>query len=467
MANRPESDDDDDEFSNIYKAYTGPVGTTSATTAQEKPQSNSKRPRTSEDDEEEERDPNAVPTDFTSREAKVWEAKSKATERNWKKRTEEEMICKICGESGHFTQGCPSTLGGNRNSQDFFERVAARDKHVRALFTDDVIKKIEKDIGCKIRMDEKFIIVSGKDRLVLRKGVDAVHKVKEEGNDKDSLGSYAGRSRSSERSPIGNNSRFSRSEPQRSNPSPRNTSQFPRFGRQKSLEERRDDLQKPSRNSPQAYGTDGGRGRSSHSRSPARVSYSGSAYNTYEAHRQGIGAYKSGGWEAERRGSDLQANNKFEQSSVPPQTLEDLEMEYQREAINVAKLRDQQIDEENYKHHENSRGLRDSFMKRLAALRASHSKQWEDFLHLDAQRRRQQIQKQQVPVTEYGSYQRSSFADHDSLGGQPYPSSNFHMEPRGQYATPSENYPPSRPHDAYDDFQRHRLEGYGRSYDRY
>nr|GMC64452.1 nucleic acid binding protein [Ipomoea batatas] len=43
-------------------------------------------------------------TDFTSREAKVWEAKSKATERNWKKRKEEELICKICGESGHFTQ---------------------------------------------------------------------------------------------------------------------------------------------------------------------------------------------------------------------------------------------------------------------------------------------------------------------------------------------------------------------------
>ncbi|CAN6858572.1 unnamed protein product [Brassica oleracea] len=59
-------------------------------------------------------DPNSVPTDFISREAKVWEAKSKATERNWKKRKKEEMICKICGESGHFTQGCPSTLGANR-----------------------------------------------------------------------------------------------------------------------------------------------------------------------------------------------------------------------------------------------------------------------------------------------------------------------------------------------------------------
>ncbi len=42
------------------------------------------------EDEDEPRDPNAVPTDFTSREAKVWEAKAKAVERNWKRRKAEE-----------------------------------------------------------------------------------------------------------------------------------------------------------------------------------------------------------------------------------------------------------------------------------------------------------------------------------------------------------------------------------------
>lgn len=94
----------DDDFSEIYKAYTGPFGA-NPTNTQEKAAEDKKRPNSGSDEEEEEvRDPNAVPTDFTSREAKVWEAKSKATERNWKKRKEEEMICKICGESGHFTQ---------------------------------------------------------------------------------------------------------------------------------------------------------------------------------------------------------------------------------------------------------------------------------------------------------------------------------------------------------------------------
>lgn len=107
---REPSPDTDDDFDDIYKEYTGPPGsnTAAAATAQEKPKV-PKRSHTSSDEEDETRDPNAVPTDFTSREAKVWEAKSKATERNWKKRKEEEMICKICGESGHFTQVCTST----------------------------------------------------------------------------------------------------------------------------------------------------------------------------------------------------------------------------------------------------------------------------------------------------------------------------------------------------------------------
>lgn len=101
MGSRSDSDIDDD-FKDLYKEYTGPPGIATANT-QEKIKTN-KRSHAGSDEEDESRDPNAVPTDFTSREAKVWEAKSKATERNWKKKKEEEMICKICGDSGHFTQ---------------------------------------------------------------------------------------------------------------------------------------------------------------------------------------------------------------------------------------------------------------------------------------------------------------------------------------------------------------------------
>lgn len=114
-----------------------------------------------------------------------------------------------------------------------------------------MINRIEKDNGCNIKMDEKFIIVSGKDRLILRKGVDAVHKmIREEGEQRGS--SQVTRSRSPERSPVA--SRLHRSELQRSHSGPRNGSNFqPRFHRQeKFVEDRiRQDMQNFSRGSPQ------------------------------------------------------------------------------------------------------------------------------------------------------------------------------------------------------------------------
>nr|KJB06790.1 hypothetical protein B456_001G145000 [Gossypium raimondii] len=349
MANRPDPDIDDD-FSEIYKEYTGPLG--SAVSKAEDRVKENKRSHAASNEEEEQRDPNAVPTDFTSREAKVWEAKSKATERNWKKRKEEEMICKICGESGHFTQGCPSTLGANRKSQDFFERVPARDPHARALFTEKVIQRIEKDIGCKIKMDEKFIIVSGKDRLILKKGVDAVHKVKDESDQRGSSSSRMSRSRSPERSPVG--ARLRRPESQRAHSGPHNSLHFQqRFGRQdKAVEDRvLEDLRKISRDSPQAYGNDGARSRSSHSKSPGRLPYGGNSFNSYDGHNRNMGAYRTEGWDTERRGSDLQSGNQFEYHAFP-QTLDELELEFKREAMELGRIRDKEEDEENYKHRE-------------------------------------------------------------------------------------------------------------------
>lgn len=54
-------------------------------------------------------------------------------------------------------------------------------------------------------MDEKFLFVSGKDRLILAKGVDAVHKIIQEGKGKHSPSSpKLGRSRS----PVRNTTEF-------------------------------------------------------------------------------------------------------------------------------------------------------------------------------------------------------------------------------------------------------------------
>ncbi|KAL2566675.1 hypothetical protein AAZX31_19G204600 [Glycine max] len=463
MANRPDPDIDDD-FRELYKEYTGPLGT-ATTNMQERAKSN-KRSNAGSDEEEEARDPNAVPTDFTSREAKVWEAKSKATERNWKKRKEEEMICKLCGESGHFTQGCPSTLGANRKSQDFFERIPARDKNVRALFTEKVLSKIEKDVGCKIKMDEKFIIVSGKDRLILAKGVDAVHKIREEGDQRGSSSSQMTQSRSPERSPV--SARFQRSEPQRSHSGPRNTSQFQqRFGRQeRAVEDRiRDDVQKFSRGSPQAraYGNSGARGRSSQSRSPRHAPYTGNSYNSFDDRNQNMGAYRNEGWDSHRRESGIQPGHQFDYNASP-QTLEELELEYKNEATELMKIRDREEDEENFKHREAIRDLREKYMSKVSLVRVTHAKQLEEFLQLDAQRRRQQVGQQMS--SGYRGFKQQSFPEYDGSTANPptYAGSNIPLESRNRFSGNMETYP-NRPHDNFGEF--HRRGDFAKAYNRY
>ncbi|KAJ7973092.1 Zinc knuckle CCHC-type family protein [Quillaja saponaria] len=455
----------DDDFSELYKEYTGPPRSTT-TNAQERANTN-KRSLAGSDEEEEHRDPNAVPTDFTSREAKVWEAKSKATERNWKKRKEEEMICKLCGESGHFTQGCPSTLGANRKSQDFLERIPAREKHVKALFTERVISKIEIDIGCKVKMEEKFIIVSGKNRLILAKGVDAVHKViKEEGDQRGSSSSHIARSRSPERSPVGG--RFRHSESQRSHPGQQNASQFQqRFGRQERVVEDhvREDLQKFSRGSPQAYGNSGARGRSSVSKSPAKAPYTGNSYSSYDAQSQRMGAYRNDGWDSRGRGSDVQPDRLIEYTNFP-QTLEELELEYKREAMELSKICDKEEDEENYKHREAVREMRENYVKKIDMLRDTHAKLWEQFLQLDSQRRQQQP-LQQMSNSGFGGYKQQGFSEYDgSKASAHYTGANLPMESRNRYSNPMENYS-MRPHDNFGGSQSQGHGNYGKAYNRY
>lgn len=131
--------------------------------------------------------------------------------------------------------------------------------NVRVLFTEKVIESIERETGCKIKMDEKFLIVSGKDRLILRKGVDAVHKVKEDGEIKSSSASHRSRSRSPRRASVGP-PRAQISEPQRQHPPSHGSSTFSeRSGRQdkfvdnRVLEENRirENQRNVSRGSPQ------------------------------------------------------------------------------------------------------------------------------------------------------------------------------------------------------------------------
>lgn len=102
----------------------------------------------------------------------------------------------------------------------------------------------------------------------------------------------------------------------------------------------------------EAYGNDGGRGRSSHSKSPAHhPSYTGNTFNSYEGHSQNRSSFRADGWNADRAGSKMQPESKFDYPSFP-QTLEELELQYKREAMDLAKLRDKEEDDENSKHRQ-------------------------------------------------------------------------------------------------------------------
>lgn len=64
-----------------------------------------------------------------------------------------------------------------------------------------------------------------------------------------------------------------------------------------------------------------------------------------------MGAYRTDGWDSERRGSDMQSGCQFDYPAFA-QTLEDLEMEFKKDAIELGRIRDKEEDEENYKHRE-------------------------------------------------------------------------------------------------------------------
>lgn len=79
------------------------------------------------------------------------------------------------------------------------------------------------------------------------------------------------------------------------------------------------------------------------------------SYNSYDGHGhghgQGRGVYRSDGWDASRRGSDMTSNRDFDHLSAP-RSLENVELDYQKDAIDLGRIRDKEEDEENHKHRE-------------------------------------------------------------------------------------------------------------------
>lgn len=110
-------------------------------------------------------------------------------------------------------------------------------------------------------------------------------------------------------------------------------------------------------------------------------------------------------------------------------------------------------------------------MKKLAGLRGMNAKQWEDFLHVDAQRRQQQA-RQQISGLSYGSnYRQFPYAEFDdgySANPPPYGGNNVPMDSEGRYPNHVKNYSSRHQDNNYGSgFQRQRREDYGKTYNRY
>lgn len=110
--------------------------------------------------------------------------------------------------------------------------------------------------------------------------------------------------------------------------------------------------------------------------------------------------------------------------------------------------------------------MRENYIKKLAILRGTHTKQWEEFVQLDAQRHQQQA-RQQMSVSGFGAYKQHAYSEYDgSSVNANYAGANLPMDSRGRYPNPMENYP-RKPHDSYGEFHRQRREDFGKAYNRY
>lgn len=178
-----------------------------------------------------------------------------------------------------------------------------------------------------------------------------------------------------------------------------------------------------------------------------------------------MGAYTNDGWGTERRGSDIQFGHRFEYSATP-QTLEELELEYKREAMELGRIHDKEEDEENIKHREAVREIEENYMKNLALLRAMHAKQWDEFL-LNTQKQ-QHAANRQMSASGFGGYKQSSYHEYEtSATNAYYAGANLAMDMKGNYPNDTENCTSSRRHDNYIGLQHRRRDDFGKTYNPY
>jgi hypothetical protein len=100
----------------------------------------------------------------------------------------------------------------------------------------------------------------------------------------------------------------------------------------------------------EAHANFGAKGHPAQSKSPRHTSYLDEFPRTYGENNQ-FASHMPNDWGIERHGADVCSSLKFDMPSHQ-QTLEEVEMEFKREATQLARAHDQEEDEENHRHRE-------------------------------------------------------------------------------------------------------------------
>eukprot|EP00250_Pteridium_aquilinum_P020623 c24889_g2_i2 orf=528-1979(-) len=403
MAESKDDERDEEWFKEVYgKEYTGPVRPGSDARDNSSKRSLTEASVAEPDEDEGPPDPNAVPTDFTSREAKVWEAKAKAIERNWKKKKEEELICRICGEYGHFSQGCPSTLGVNRKQSELVEKIPVKDRRLKPRIigtSGATIQGIEKDTGCRLKLEDNvaagngsfFVRISGNNRVMIGKAVAAVKKLLDQvHHDRKSQNSY----------------RSHESDSRGANANTMAASQMQHIAGQQAHHDP-SMLPYPGQDVPYyGDGAHGNIGQLEARRQWEAENQNGSFPYGYKGDRGRPLSAKRGDFGPERelgRGDFGPERELGYDQQSSGQTLEGLEHSFVQETMQLTKELNDAEDKENARHREAMRDIQEQYQQKVVVLRAQQGKRREEFLRQEVQFRQQQYQQYQQHPAQVGA----------------------------------------------------------------
>lgn len=423
MAESKDDERDEEWFKEVYgKEYTGPVrpaNDSGRDTPSTKKRSLTEAIADEPDEDDGPPDPNAVPTDFTSREAKVWEAKAKAIERNWKKKKEEELLCRICGEYGHFSQGCPSTLGVNRRQSEIVEKIPVKDRRLKPRIIGtggSTVQGIEKDTGCRLKLEDNltagngsfFVRISGSNRTMVGKAVDAVKRLLDHGHDdrkpQSARKSHGSHNRTPESVAAAHMQHIASQQTQYDpNMQPYAGQEGPYY------DEQHNSMDQMNQRRQWETGTQNG--------SFAMAPYGLKGGPQYDERSISKGVIKE-----EDHGRDAEAG--FDQQAMT-QTLESLEQKFVQETMQLTKDLNDAEDKENARHRQAIREIQEQYQQKMVSLRAQQGKRRDEFLRQEAHFRQQQYHQYQHQQSQSGS----KFYNYD-LGG-PIPG-GFNNGPREQ-----------------------------------